>query len=588
MALDPELLGLVFENLLASYNPETQSTARKESGSFYTPRPIVDYMVEESLVHYISNDTGLDIENLRQVFSSTDDQSFDQEDDRSKIITSISNLKIIDPACGSGAFPMGALQKMVHALSKLDPGNVLWRKSQKARLMQETFAAFESTDLENLKKEVDVIFDNQLNDPDYARKLYLIENCLYGVDIQPIAMQISKLRFFISLLVEQHIDKDDDNFGIVALPNLETKFVAANTLVKIKPPISGRMGQANSMFLKNRFVEEKEAELEQVRHKYFTSRTSKSKEKNRKRDKELRQEIAEILINDGWNTDEAQKISRWDPFNPNSKSKWFDCEWMFGLRHFDIVIGNPPYIQLQKALPGHEEMKYADVYKDFQYETFERTGDIYALFYERGLDMLHSKGLLCYITSNTWMKAKYGESLRNLFSLRTPLQVINLGPGVFEAATVDVNILLLKNSTTKKNHLLSLTLQNRDQISNLKDSDFTKLHDVSSDNWIILDKNESILKEKIEAKGRLLSNWNVDISYGIKTGYNKVFIISEKLKDKLIKDDVNASEIIKPIIQGRDISRYDYQFRNKWLIGTFPSLNIDVKWRYVDPLNGAS
>jgi type I restriction-modification system DNA methylase subunit len=559
VALDPELLGLVFENLLASYNPETQSTARKESGSFYTPRPIVDYMVEESLVHYISNDTGLEIDQLRQVFSSTDDQPFDQEEDRSQIIKSISNLKIIDPACGSGAFPMGALQKMVHALAKLDPGNTLWRKSQKERLMQETFAAFESTDLENLKKEVDAIFDNQLNDPDYARKLYLIENCLYGVDIQPIAMQISKLRFFISLLVEQHIDREDENFGIIALPNLETKFVAANTLVKLPKP-SGE--------LKNLKIDALEKELETVRHKYFTARTSKTKSKYRQRDKAIREEISELLINDGWSHEGATKITQWDPFNPNSKSKWFDCEWMFGIKHFDIVIGNPPYIQLQKALPNGDSKKYADLYKDLQYQTFERTGDIYALFYEKGMDMLHSKGLLCYITSNKWMRAKYGKSLRKYFSEKKPLQLIDLGPGVFDAATVDVNILLIQNKKIQQQQLLSLTLKDKGQINQLTASDFTLMDDLNDESWIILSPLELALKKKIERIGKPLKDWNISINYGIKTGYNAAFIIDGALKDKLIQEDPKSAEIIKPLLRGRDIKRYKADFADKWLIAT--------------------
>jgi len=566
VALDPELLGLVFENLLASYNPETQSTARKESGSFYTPRPIVDYMVEESLVHYISNDTGLDIEQLRLVFSSTDNQPFDQEADRALIIKSISNLKIIDPACGSGAFPMGALQKMVHALAKLDPGNEEWKKNQEELLRNDLIKTAQTASLDELKAQLEADFDNHLHDPDYARKLYLIKNCLYGVDIQPIAMQISKLRFFISLLVEQHIDREDVNYGIIALPNLETKFVAANTLIKIKPPVSGKMGRANSMFLKNRFVEEKEAELEQVRQKYFSARTSKTKEKHRKRDKELRQEIAEILVNDGWNTDEAQKITQWDPFNPNSKSKWFDCEWMFGNKRFDIVIGNPPYIQLQKALPGHDSLKYGDVYKNIGYSTFKGRGDIYCLFYEKGLEILNSNGLLCYITSNSWMLASYGKPLRKLFSIKEPKILIELGPGVFDAATVDVNILLVKNQFTEDHNLKSLILKDKTQISNISNDSFTTLESLSNDSWIVLDKEPYKLKVKIESLSTLLKNCNVNISRGIITGFNEAYIIDGNTKEELCKlDPVNAN-IIKPVLRGRDISRHNYSWANKWVL----------------------
>jgi len=523
-------------------------------------------MVEESLVHYISNDTGLEIEQLRLVFSSTDDQPFDQEADRALIIKSISNLKIIDPACGSGAFPMGALQKMVHALAKLDPGNTLWRKSQKERLMQKTFEAFESTDLENLKKEVDAIFDNQLNDPDYARKLYLIENCLYGVDIQPIAMQISKLRFFISLLVEQHIDRAHKNFGIIALPNLETKFVAANTLIKLDKPISKQHGVVGTMFIQNPKIPELKQELESVRHKYFTARTSKTKSNHRQRDKAIRKEISELLINDGWSNEGAAKITQWDPFNPNSQSGWFDCEWMFGIKHFDIVIGNPPYIQLQKALPGHKDMKYADVYESLNYQTFKGRGDIYALFYEKGLDILSSNGILCFITSNSWMKASYGKPLRKLFIQKRPKILMELGPGVFDSAVVDVNIILIENSKVETHELFALNLESRTDIANLNYNNFITLNDLSIDGWLVLPQNAYNLKKKIDASSISLIDHSVQIKYGIKTGFNEAYIISETVKDELISKDKRNISIIKPLLRGRDISRYNFNWANKWII----------------------
>jgi len=565
VALDPELLGLVFENLLASYNPETQSTARKESGSFYTPRPIVDYMVEESLAHYISNDTGLSVEKLREVFSSSDTQPFDQESDRSSIIDSISNLKIIDPACGSGAFPMGALQKMVHALNKLDKDSKLFRNAQEKLLRQKLKDTAESATLEELKEEMDAIFDNHLNDPDYARKLHLIKHCLYGVDIQPIAMQISKLRFFISLLVEQHIDKEDDNFGIIALPNLETKFVAANTLIKLTETAK-RADQMLQGRLQNIKIEKLKKQLQKVRNQYFGARTSKSKQNNRIKDKKLREEIAQLLVDDGFAEEKAKMVSQWDPFNPNSKAKWFDQEWMFGIEDFDIVIGNPPYIQLQKALPGHEEIKYADVYKDFQYQTFERTGDIYALFYEKGLEILHSKGILCFITSNSWMHTKYGKSLRELFSKKNPVQLLELGPDIFEAAVVDVNVLLIQNSHHHDIKLKSIVLDKKEDINLLKNEDFTLQATLSSEPWLVLPKSSHYLKVKIDRIGKELQSWDININFGIKTGYNAAFIIDDKTKDELIAKDNNSKKLIKRVIRGRDISRYKSSFSNKYLL----------------------
>ena len=154
------------------------------------------------------------------------------------IVSALDRCKILDPACGSGAFPMGVLQKMVHMLQKLDPDNLIWKEVQIKKVEEETSEIFKTIDdkveREEKLKEINNAFDQRVNDPDYARKLYLIENCIYGVDIQPIATQISKLRFFISLVVDQNTNLNaDENFGIRPLPNLETKFVTANALVGI-------------------------------------------------------------------------------------------------------------------------------------------------------------------------------------------------------------------------------------------------------------------------------------------------------------------------------------------------------------------
>ena len=232
VALDPELLGKVFENLLASYNPETKTTARKQTGSFYTPREIVNYMVDESLIAYLKNAIsdwgGLDDETLDKelhVLTSFDSKVpfADNPELQREIITALSTCTILDPACGSGAFPMGILQKMVHILQKLDPENKIWKEVQLEKARKESEAAFEIEDKQAREErllEINEAFDQSINDPDYARKLFLIENCIYGVDIQPIATQISKLRFFISLVVEQKVNAEKYNFGIRPLPNL--------------------------------------------------------------------------------------------------------------------------------------------------------------------------------------------------------------------------------------------------------------------------------------------------------------------------------------------------------------------------------
>ena len=226
VSLDPELLGKVFENLLASYNPETNTTARKQTGSFYTPREIVQYMVDESLIEHLCRICGVENkERYRSLLSySTDNTDFtDKETDA--IIEALHCCKILDPACGSGAFPMGILQQMVHALRKLDPTNERWKEFILKISLDKDKQAYQvkdETERNRLRADIEQAFNRSINDPDYARKLYLIENCIYGVDIQPIAVQISKLRFFISLVAEQkpsNITKD--NFGIRPLPNLE-------------------------------------------------------------------------------------------------------------------------------------------------------------------------------------------------------------------------------------------------------------------------------------------------------------------------------------------------------------------------------
>jgi adenine-specific DNA-methyltransferase len=349
VALDPELLGKVFENLLASYNPETKTTARKQTGSFYTPREIVNYMVDESLIAYLKNtvtDWGMDEkvldEKLHQLTSFDPVNPFIENGKlTNRIVKALDECKILDPACGSGAFPMGILQKMVHILQKLDADNAIWKDVQLHKAMDETEEAF---GIENKKEreekliEINNAFDERVNDPDYARKLYLIENCVYGVDIQPIATQIAKLRFFISLVVDQKVVKDEANFGIRPLPNLETKFVTANTLIGIEKP------KAQTSLFDTKEIKQLEAELKKVRHKLFSARTKDTKLKYRQKDEELRTAIAEELKRSGWQNNSAEKLAGWDPYDQNASSPFFDPEWMFDISDgFDVVIGNPPF-----------------------------------------------------------------------------------------------------------------------------------------------------------------------------------------------------------------------------------------------------
>ncbi|MCY3682994.1 MAG: Eco57I restriction-modification methylase domain-containing protein [Gemmatimonadetes bacterium] len=611
VALDPELLGKVFENLLAAYNPETQTTARKQTGSFYTPREIVNYMTDESLIAYFKSTlissyeskstlsattppsqldlTGqtepvqsrLEIQkgslsdkqkafiesNLRHLITYNDEPHRFCDEETEQLIKAIDDLKILDPACGSGEFPMGILRKLVFILGKLDPGNDQWRQRQIARV-ESTIETAEKIDdstvrentIRDLEQEIDNINEAfERNELDYGRKLYLIENCIYGVDIQPIAVQISKLRFFISLIVDQKIDNSRENRGVRPLPNLETKFVAANTLLSVDKPAQ--------ISIRNPQIDQKEKELAEVRRKYFTARTPRTKDKYRGQDDQIRAEISELLKRDGFPSETTEKIAYWNPYDQNATADFFDQEWMFGIKDgFNVVIGNPPYIQLQK-----DNGKLGKLYKDSGFATFIRTGDIYCLFYEKGVALLKADGHLCYITSNKWMRAGYGKKLREFFAKKTNTKnLLDFGGfQVFETATVDTNILLIEKASPRQQlqatHFKS-DFKAGDSIGKYVKENAVHLPRLGNDTWFIGSKAEINLKEKIERIGKPLKEWDISIYRGVLTGYNDAFIINNQTKDALVAQDANSAEIIKPILRGRDIKRYQANWAGLWLI----------------------
>jgi adenine-specific DNA-methyltransferase len=558
VALDPELLGKVFENLLASYNPETKTTARKQTGSFYTPREIVNYMVDESLIAYLKNtvtDWGMDEkeldEKLHQLTSFDPVNPFIENGKlTNRIVKALDECKILDPACGSGAFPMGILQKMVHILQKLDADNAIWKDVQLHKAMDETEEAF---GIENKKEreekliEINNAFDERVNDPDYARKLYLIENCVYGVDIQPIATQIAKLRFFISLVVDQKVVKEETNFGIRPLPNLETKFVTANTLIGIE--------KEDSLFYTDE-IKEKEAQLKKVRHKLFSARTKDTKLKYRQKDKELREEIASILEKGGMPLDESKKLASWDPYDQNDSAKFFDPEWMFDISDgFDIVIGNPPYVrqELFKNYKHELEVLFQDVY--------DGRADLYTYFIKKGFDVLNNKGILTLITSNKFIVRGYGEKIRNLLSTQKTIKsIVNFGELPVFKASVDSAIIIAENrhpnqdeslmyaQATEKEHLLNVYgfLSNSFILKNI--SELQK-------GWVFMEKNLMLILQKIEEHPKRLGDL-FEIFGGIKTGYDSAFIINSKTKDCLVKEDSNSADLIKPWFRGKDIQKW--------------------------------
>ena len=533
VALDPELLGKVFENLLGAYNPETKETARNQSGSFYTPREIVNYMVDESLISYLGNTAF-----VRSLFSPEFVYDKTKEAEYKTIADKLKAIKILDPACGSGAFPMGLLNKMIEILCHITPD-------------------------ENI----------------YEMKLAIIENCIYGSDIQSIAAQITKLRFFISLICNCEKDATKPNFGIPTLPNLETKFVAANSLIAKKKQVSHNL-------FENPEIEPTKKELTEIRHEHFSAKTAYRKSTLREKDKQLREKLAKLLEQDNdFAPEDAKQLAAWNPYDQNAVAEFFDPAWMFGVSDgFDIVIGNPPYIQLQ-----NDGGKLAKLYADCNYKTYARTGDIYCLFYERGYQLLKPNGHLCYITSNKWMRAGYGEKTREFFAKNTnPLLLIDFaGVKIFESATVDTNILLFAKAVNEHKTLCAVTnKQNKDSVKNLSvfvQQSGSECEFSNSDSWVILSPIEQSIKRKIESVGTPLKDWDIQINYGIKTGYNDAFIINTEKRDEILsncqteEERTRTAELIRPILRGRDIKRYGYNWAGLYLIATFPSCHYDIE-----------
>jgi adenine-specific DNA-methyltransferase len=560
VALDPELLGKVFENLLASYNPETATTARKATGSYYTPKEIVDYMVEESLKEYLKNKTNLSEEKIEKLFYQEEPKLSDEE--RKKLVRAIADVKIMDPACGSGAFCVGALHKLVEILNKIDPKNELWKSEQMQRMMEEISEKGKDISKGEIQYLIEV-FNEQRNYPDYARKLYLIQNCIYGVDIQPIAVQLTKLRFFLTLILDQKPDKNRENFGILPLPNLETKFVCANTLIGLKSFVG----------LKNPKIVEIEEKLKWIRKRFFRVKTRKEKVRLEGQDRELREKLAKLLESQGWDNEDTQKIASFDILDPTARADWFDPAWMFGVVDgFDIVIGNPPYVRQEKI------KKEKPLLQKQGYEVFTSTADLYVYFYEKGYKILKQGGILAYITSNKWMRAKYGEKLRRFLKENTTiLKLIDFsGYRIFEQ-TVDTCILLFKKEKPPKGHSFKFleVKSNVESLENyLKNANWQKMEQdkLSNNGWTLGDEKVLSLKEKIEKLGKPLKAWNVKIYFGIKTGYNEAFIIDTETRNRILancKDEEErkrTEEIIKPVLRGRDIERYRYKWAGLWII----------------------
>lgn len=583
VSLDPELLGKVFENLLAAFNPETQTTARKQTGSFYTPREIVQYMVDESLIAHLKRTVGEDLEpQFRQLLQYTDDSVDLNDEQRKAIMQSLYDCKILDPACGSGAFPMGILQQMVHILGRIDPNNAQWKDMMMNQAINETTEAFKSATKEERQEliaDIERSFDEGVNRPDYARKLYLIENCIYGVDIQPIAIQISKLRFFISLVVDQNTNTDPtDNFGIRPLPNLEAKFVAANTLIGLKSNI----GLADSADA----IRDLKKQLEIANHKIFSAKTVRTKRKYKQVVGDYRLAIADKLNEMGFvECSESQLLAHWDMFDQNASSPFFDKEWMFGVKEgFDIVIGNPPYGVSIKGDYRKNVVAHLGNVPDYE---------IYYYFIQIAEKLISNNGILSYIIPNTFLFNTYAKKYRELILKRwNILEILDCTRfPIFENAVVRNTI----NTWQKTTGIDLVGYRNTANVNSFEDIIAKKREFMEKDELLAMNQNWG-LAFSLDPKTISIVNkisfqpFTISKLFSVSQGYipyRKSDLIKEYgdsegtriVKERLWHSDKELSEEYIQEIYGRNITKYGYNSTGEFVkYGKHLACYVDLKF----------
>lgn len=530
VSIDPEMLGTIFENLLAEIDPDTEKSARKATGSFYTPREIVDYMVEQSMVQYLKTKTNIDDEQeLVQLFqegqATTQEPNFTKTETE-QLLEALSTVKILDPACGSGAFPMGALHKICLALEKLDP-NADWWKEQQVKLIPNAIAK------KNLKEKLDK------STSDYARKLGVIQNSIYGVDIQPIAAEISKLRSFLSLVIDENIDDEADNRGIEPLPNLEFKFVTANTLIGLPE----EQGQQVSMFDNFEQLEE----LAQLRANYLQC-SGDEKEKIKQRFLKVQKKAFKNehnLFAD--QNSRSYKIISWNPFK-NEPSSWFDPKWMFGVGKFDVVIGNPPYITYKGKERVGVTKNTIDYFLKKYINSAEYKINSYALFTEFGVENLSKAGVLSYIIPSTILQNEYLKKIRSFLLNKYYLySIISFENKVFNAVTdsiiLNVSKTDLSNKKTKVFRKKDLLFKTNDNYSLYN----TSVWNNKEDDYVInikMSKEEAKLISKIAEDSKFVDDY-LNVYVGIVAKGIKKFLSDSKI-------DSNH----KKYLQGKHIKPY--------------------------------
>ncbi|MGB1206763.1 MAG: DUF7149 domain-containing protein [Chitinophagales bacterium] len=605
--INASVLGLIFEKINGY-----------QDGSFFTPSFITMYMCRETLrrsvVQKFNEAKKWNCQTLKDVYNNIKNKK-----EANKIINSIT---ICDPAVGSGHFLVSALNELIAIKSELH----LLQDENGRRLKDYTVEVVNDelvvTDEygDFVKYRPHLKESQRVQKTLFHEKKSIIENCLFGVDININSVKICRLRLWIELLKNAYYKNEYD---LETLPNIDINIKCGNSLIsrfaldadlskalkKSKWTI-GTYRDAVVSYHKETNSNNKRQLLRlinDIKNSFSTSIGRNGKEimtLNRLRNEHYNKYVGGNMFGEQKLTKAAQKKRDREQAKLEQKieqqetaiediktNKIYDnaFEWRFEFPEvlnkkgdfvgFDAIVGNPPYIQIE-SFKGNPIQAY---WAKQGFETFKGNADIYCLFYEKGMQLLKPKGILNFITSNKWMRTKYGEKTRNFFTTKTnPILLIDFqGVEIFESATLDANILMLEKDNYKKQILacrFNKTFnQKKDDIidfiiNNQTIVGFRK----GTAAWVLLNKQAQKIKTKVEKVGTPLKDWNININRGITTGFNEAFIISGAKKDELIQADAKNAEIIKPILRGRNIKKYQAEFADLYIICTFPAKKTNV------------
>ena len=554
--IDSSVLGLIFEKINGY-----------KDGSVYTPSQITEYMaqkvVEKNVLNRINNELKSNFENIQDLrFYIKNNATIDLYKKINNIINSITYL---DPAVGSGHFLVSLLNRIIFIKYQL--GILMYYDSDEPVRDFNIYIEDDTLIIENAQGEPfcynkDSNISQKMQETLFNEKRIIIEKCLFGADLNGKAVYICQLRLWIELLKSAYYK----NHIMQTLPNIDININTGNSLInRINFNVGKNVNLGKQLDLDgNKKIIKKYKESVK---KYISEDNKSEKMKIKELIKDFDDFYIHPKIQKSIFEDEDKKREQEDELY-NKSLEWavqypeiLDEEGIF--LGFDCIIGNPPYIQLQSM--GKE----SDKLQKMNYKVYTKTGDIYCLFFELAKKLVKRNGIIAYITSNKWIRAGYGEKLRDFLEkeLNPELLIDFASIKVFDEATVDTNILFLSNKQPTNKMIACKVKENC--LNNL--DDYVTHNQVetefnSENNWIILSDIERSIKKKIESKGVPLEKWEVNINRGILTGYNDAFIISEEVKDKLIEEDPKSAEIIRPILRGRDIKRYSFEFEKLYVI----------------------